>query len=246
MAPSATELAEYAGHLGVHPDSPLQPQQAQVDAAAADVPLVFRDTSKRDPYLPRSNPDPNSKIVNARGLAGALALRGHNSSVASWAIYRLIARGFLGAETAIIHLPNAPTSTQTDPTEMVREDIAAYQIPISTTPGPVYATRSMTADYRPDVPEPGVSYTTSTYLVVWPTNELWDWWSHSASAALAVTDAASTSGLKYSKARGPKEWANRFGVGVDTMKKMLDKGTVRNQKVTERRYRICVEDLPGE
>ena len=49
---------------------------------------------------------------------------------------------------------------------------------------------------------------------------------------------------QWSRPHGPKNWAKVFGVSYDTMKAMLDGGKVRNRKVSPRRYRICMEDLP--
>ncbi len=207
MIPSAKELAEYRKHLKVILDSSLQPQPARIDAAAAAVPLILRETPERDPYLPYGNPDPEGIIVSAPNLISKLETQGHDTSVASWAIYRLIERGFLGAEAAIIHVPKSPmlvtpdekprksrkqVKTHTglggviDPTEMVREALAAFQIPTAMKPGPVYATRRMSPG-QPAVPESGESYASHSYLVVWPTNELWEWWKHCSDAALSVT-----------------------------------------------------------
>jgi hypothetical protein len=208
MIPSANELAEYTKHLNVRLDSSLQPQPAQVDAAAAAVPLILREIPERDPYLPYGNPNPEGIIVSAPSLIAKLAMRGHDASVASWAIYRLIERGFLGAETATIHVPKTrvvltPNEKRRTtrkqgkahsvrggliaPSERVLEALTACQIPTSTKPGPVYATRKMSPGQRV-VPEPGESYASHSYLVVWPTKELWDWWKFSSDAALSVTD----------------------------------------------------------
>lgn len=213
MIPSAKELAEFREHLKVRLDSSFQPQQTQVNAAAADVPLVLREIPERDPYLPYGNPDPKGMIVSAPSLISSLAKRGHDSSVASWAVYRLIERGFLGVETAVIHVPKTPklrTSDEkprrprkqvkafsgfgdyVDPTEMARESATAYQIPISMQPGPIYASCS-TSPGQPIVPEPGKSYASHTYLVVWATDELWDWWKFSSGSALSVAENRSDS-----------------------------------------------------
>jgi hypothetical protein len=216
MTSSAKELAEYREHLKVRFDSPLQPQQAQVDAAAAVVPLILRESPERDPYLPLGNPDPEGMIVSAPSLISQLAMRGHDTSVASWAIYRLIERGFLGAETAIIHVPKTPilpdqkprasrkqVKTRTgfgefiDPTKMAHEAMTAFQVPISKKPGPVYATRRL--NHCQSAPEPGESYVSHSYLVVWPTDALWDWWKYSLDAALSVTEDRPDSAPKLTR-----------------------------------------------
>ena len=132
MIPSAKELAEYAVHLKVRLDSSLQPQPARVDAAAATVPLILREIQERDPYLPYGNPDPEGMIVSAPSLISKLAMRGHDTSVASWAIYRLIERGFLEAETAVIHVPKSPMLLKPD--EKPRK--SRKQVKRDRTPGP--------------------------------------------------------------------------------------------------------------
>ncbi len=209
MVPFAKELAEYAEHLRIHRDSPLQPDERRVDAAAQDVPVVLRNLQERDPYLPVGNPDPNGKIIGVHNLAAMLAMRGHDPIIASWAIYRLIERGFLGAEIAIIYVPEAPGSARfekkarracrqaktpggpgdvIDRTGTVREnEVTAFQIPISMKPGPLYVTREATRDRQSDFQEPGKSYTSYSYLVFWPTEELWDWWKHSPRAKLSLS-----------------------------------------------------------
>lgn len=243
--PRADELVEYAELLRIKPDDPLQPESKPVDAAAADIPLILHSVPKgeRDPYLPHGSPDPNSTVLSASNLIEALVARGHRSLVASWAIYRCIVRGFLGAETAVINVPRGAISIEAkyrDPVRRLRERVETYQVSVSMKPGPVYAT----PDHVPGVREPGESYVSRKYLVVWPNEVLWDWWKHNAGAALALSDTTSTSELTFSQPRGPKDWAKVFRVSYDTMKKMLKEQTVRNQHVSPRRYRICIDDLP--
>lgn len=207
---SVEELEAYRKLLHVNLQGALQPQQDQINAAAADLPLILRDLMERDVYLPHGNPDPQGKIIAAEQLAYKVAGRGHDCQVAGWAIYQLIARGFLGAEIATVNLPKSPARTEPSrrkreklvkneagPRDIIRgderiaESVSAYYIPTSNKPGPVYGITGQGHD--PTVPQTGVSYTPYSYLVVWPTDELWEWWQHCPSAALSLPKLQGTS-----------------------------------------------------
>jgi hypothetical protein len=211
MVASAKELTEYAKRLGIERDDPLQPdeRQAQVNDAAAAIPQILRDICPRDPYLPRGNPNPDSINVRADTLIAALVGTGHDRRAAVWAVYRLIERGFLGVEPAIVYVPATPAAAKAqeeplparkpskkrtgatdviDPTAMIREEeVLGFQIPNPTKPGPIYAKYGTVLDSQPNVPQPAVAYTEFSYLIVWSTDELWDWWKHSPQAKLSLS-----------------------------------------------------------
>jgi len=42
----------------------------------------------------------------------------------------------------------------------------------------------------------------------------------------------------------PKRWAKRFRVSVDTMKRLLKAGTIRNKRLSDRSYQVHVDDVP--
>ena len=51
---------------------------------------------------------------------------------------------------------------------------------------------------------------------------------------------------KWSQPEGITKWAQKFDVHYNTMRTWLQTQAVRNVKVSDRRYKIALEDLPGE
>lgn len=49
---------------------------------------------------------------------------------------------------------------------------------------------------------------------------------------------------EWSEPGGPLHWATVFGVSYKTMKRWLDDQTIRNQKLSPRRYRVSKDELP--
>jgi len=208
--PSGKKLAEYAQLLKVHLNGPLQPQASLVNSAAADVPVILHEYAGRDSYLPAGNPDPNAKTISTSRLVSALGTRGHVETAAAWAIFNLIKRGFLGAETATILIPETAAPSQTKPAATPPADVgtadavqvhvhiadspgAAVMVPMSNEPGqPIHALRG--AESRRGKPRSGQKYVPVPYLIVWPTKALSDWWRHSTEARLTLVDQAAELG----------------------------------------------------
>lgn len=186
------QLDQFAKELGVFPGQ-NDPSQQLIDAAARDIAVVVKDVEATQ-YMP-GDPDANTVVV-AGHLAAQLGKRGHNGVAASWAIYRLIELGRLGAEIAEIQLPRPQHRDVTTNDLVVGEStggevvqnrlrvdevVTAYLIPPSTAPGRAIEAR---------LPDGQVSTTRCRviqYLVVWPTEELWAWCRSASTTVPALT-----------------------------------------------------------
>ena len=104
MSPDARNLKEIRRHLEIDRDGSDKSQTHLIDAAAKDVPLVLKGM-EREPYVPIATPSAEEIIVTAKSLHGQLCKRGHSDRPASWGIYELIERDFLGAEIAELIFP---------------------------------------------------------------------------------------------------------------------------------------------
>lgn len=180
-----------------------------LDRVANAVPLAFRHYANtggpRDPYLPEANPDPSATIIAAETLAELLMAEHPFPWLAiPWAIFRLIEGGFLGAEIAHVFVPapEPPTGSKRTRSKKARsksrtviepvppqanEPITDYPvgltIPTSSKPGTIYLTPDGKAPRKKDAK----NYREVSYLVVWPTQELWDWWKHDTNVLPSLT-----------------------------------------------------------
>ena len=51
---------------------------------------------------------------------------------------------------------------------------------------------------------------------------------------------------RYSKCESPSKWGKVFGVHTDTFKKMVENGDIDAMKISNKLYRVNVNDLPPE
>jgi hypothetical protein len=240
MVPSQEELAEYGQLLGISPDATLQPTENLLRDALADVPVVLKDLSKRDPYLPRGNPNPDEAIVSTDDLVSMLERRGHDFRVASWAIYNLIRQGHLGAEIAIRCFPSLPggggkifwnsdtpnfrTKGEKSvesfgvPRIRVRLDLSALEV--STVPGaPVYPAQDRVSDLIINLDNIGATHPLGEscdkykYLVVWPTMSLWDWQNSSPTATPSLPECGSKTESLTESPEAESKLVKLFGQG---------------------------------
>jgi hypothetical protein len=82
------------------PDYPAQPEAA-VERAAADLPMVLQDLPNETGYG-ASAPAHGQRVVLAQRLAEELVRHGHARGAAAWGIHRLVQRGLLLAEVAVV------------------------------------------------------------------------------------------------------------------------------------------------
>ncbi len=186
------QLDRFAKELCVLPGQ-NDPAQQLIDAAARDVAVVI-DEIDPDQYLAL---DPEVKqVVAARHLIAQLGKRGHSEQVASWAVYKLIETGRLEAEIAEIQLPRTEgrhlasndvvigESIDGDVLNshlMIDEVVTPYLIPSSSAPGRAVEAR------LPDGQPSSNACDVFQYLVVWPTDELWEWYRSSSTTAPSLT-----------------------------------------------------------
>ena len=192
MAHGNRQLDRFAKELGVFPGQ-NDPAQWLIDAAARDVAVVINEIDP-DQYLPT---DPEAtRVVVAPYLISQLRKRGHREQVASWAVYKLIEIGRLGAEIAEIQLPR-PKRRLSASTEIIigesmggeeienhliiDEVVTLYLIPSSSAPG-----RAVEARLPGGQPSSNAC-DVFQYLVVWPTDELWEWYRSSSTTAPSLT-----------------------------------------------------------
>ena len=147
--------------INTTPDYPEQ-LPSMVEAAEHDLPAVLQDMSNETRYGADA-PDHGHRVVLADHLVEAIAeQKGHSRAAAAWAVYRLLERGLLFAQIASHFYADVVGQRQVPGRLMfgvrrIREE-------------PIYDTSVVPlAD-----PESGpVPY---RHLLVYSTDQLWDWW----------------------------------------------------------------------
>ncbi len=184
---TAADLAEFRRRLGLPRDNLLQPHKEDVKTAMADVAVVLKAMEKSgfqgDAYTPAGNSDPGSLSLRSDVLCSALLDRGHAGPLAGWAIYRLIKSGLLGAEVATIRHPVFIPRSKGVPQAILRR--AANAKARSRLAESIETIReceknSSTVQHADCASEEDshLIELQQLYLVIWPTNELLDWWKH--------------------------------------------------------------------
>jgi hypothetical protein len=197
-------LREVARQLDISNASCYEPASSLVVAAAADIPVVLSQLED-NPYPDRPATVPaGEKVLPAYQLIRQLAMQGHSHGVASWAIYQLVKRGFLGAESTNVFVTEEKHPLTLDP---VQPHLAAgvHNVFVAEGKHPLTLTYARTPDgslrmtnstgnvsvlmtlrhhqgdrdsFWPLLPNPPERFITRTIkdLLVWSTPLLRDWW----------------------------------------------------------------------
>jgi hypothetical protein len=174
------------------PEVSLQPDVKAVVAATADVSVALQhlaDSGKRDSYVPKGNPESIATTIEATKLKEMLSQRGHSAWISGWAIYGLIEKGLLGAEVARLR----------DDTPILREADDLVEVLDSLPWKP--SENDVNEILKPDRP---LVIGELSYLVVWPTKVLQEWWRDHPDAMFSPPEPAKADQVERSDQSTPE------------------------------------------
>jgi hypothetical protein len=179
----------FARLLGIGRGIAYEPTPALVDAAARDIPAVLSQLDGQLDAAPASAVPSGEKAVQATELISQLQRRGHVRAIAAWGIFRLVERGFLGAEVIqlqVLEENRAPFTTiyrlkpPRDSIQLVEFAGLPRCAAVVTVGLPPDTWDSSECQDQPVGEEPDRQEAIKTHtvnsLMLWSTPMLWAWW----------------------------------------------------------------------
>jgi hypothetical protein len=198
----AHSLQFFAQVLGIGQVGTYEPSPTLVTAAARDIPVVLSQLDGQPDTAPTSPAPSGEKVVLASELISHLWRRKHVRATAAWGIYRLVERGFLGAEVTELQVPEENVEPFTTlyrtkhPWGSVRlvESTGVARCRAVVMVGlPPDTSNPSDGEDQPADEEPALQQAIRTRtvksLVVWSTPHLWEWWRHTPQASLVCPEA---------------------------------------------------------